>query len=592
MIGFEKLALVSGAKDGFVGIRKHSKEHEIYADKFVYKPPGFADGNDFAFYLPNGFEGFPKPDPDDEEVQTFAYNSIRNFFFSMYRAFSKFERDNANTGRLNKQTVDKQEYEDQTIKSPGGVSMSNIQGDECILYSKLNSIEKIFHAYSDLAINSLERKMRRTDELDYSRIHHYLDRATYLNDDVIMVDEMNLPKFSLHVESTDLILLYAFILDEVLIQLQEDIQDSPFVEVKVADLILSRRQHIRELSETFREKFLSSSQSIFDAVTHQQTLTVLRESLETIDQITPYKDTDYWQLYESIETFLYGQLHAESEEGDYWGIRGFSLLWEDICHCYYFRTQFEDIRYADCDLPMPSRGANSKRTGEATELDRTRIGLQKVGRRRETTNESENTRTDAGYYWVYSVDVYPSPSITIRTGENANDAGASMKIEPRSFLDLLTLRFDRNYGTLIPENNSPATKRLHKSYDKGRWLTRNLHPDLVTAAEDGSISIIDYKDVPISFFEKGNKGEKFVSDVRKSLVYEFALQQTFKIKENVFLIPFHPSKEADPITRVNGLDQPDHNPEDLNGIIVYKGNFNLFLREYLNESILTASALI
>ena len=47
--------------------------------------------------------------------------------------------------------------------------------------------------------------------------------------------------------------------------------------------------------------------------------TTLKDVLHDIDKNTAYKDTQYWQLFEAIESFLYGELDMESihENGIY-----------------------------------------------------------------------------------------------------------------------------------------------------------------------------------------------------------------------------------------------------------------------------------
>jgi hypothetical protein len=52
--------------------------------------------------------------------------------------------------------------------------------------------------------------------------------------------------------------------------------------------------------------------------------------LETIDHNTPIKDADYWQYYEAIELFLYGDWQ-QAENGEIWGIKNFHSVWESMC---------------------------------------------------------------------------------------------------------------------------------------------------------------------------------------------------------------------------------------------------------------------
>lgn len=289
MFDFSRLKLVKGSSDSFVGIRKSSCSEE------------------FEFCLPNGFEDFPEGDFDE----------IKNLFFGMYRTFRKFEQDNISTNRFNRNTADFQKDQDQTTLSPGGVSMQTAEGEVCVLYSKIKMIELILEAYDDLAINSIQKKVRRSEEIDYSQIHRYLDRAIYLEHDVVYVESMDLPRPGIRYESTDLINLYCYILDEIVQQLQGDIPNN----------IKSRLPDIQFLSQQFKDNYLTANQSIFNKDTFIETVSLLKEALDNIDKNTYYRDSDYWQLYEAIETFLYGELNSNQTDGDLWGIKGFSLLW-------------------------------------------------------------------------------------------------------------------------------------------------------------------------------------------------------------------------------------------------------------------------
>ena len=155
MFNFSGLKLVKGSSDSFVGIRKSSS----------------SEG--FEFCLPNGFEDFPEGN----------FDATRKLFFGMYRTFRKFEQDNISTNRFNHNTSDFQRDQDQTTLSPAGVSMQTTEGEVCVLYSKIKMIERILEAYDDLALNSIQKKVRRSEEIDYSQIHQYLDQGYFILSD-------------------------------------------------------------------------------------------------------------------------------------------------------------------------------------------------------------------------------------------------------------------------------------------------------------------------------------------------------------------------------------------------------------------------
>jgi hypothetical protein len=525
MFDFSKLKLVKISNDSFVGIRKSST------------------GEELEFHLPNGFEDFPEENFDE----------IKNLFFRMYRTFKKFECDNIDTNRLRLNTTEFQRDQDQTILSPGGVSIQTGEG-ECVLYSKIKMLERILEAYDDLAINSIQKKNRRSEDIDYSRIHRYLDRAIYLQDDVIYIDSMELPRPSIQYESTDLINLYCYILDEIVQQLDGD----------VAENINARLQDIKFLAQQFRDDYLTINQSIFDKDTFSETIIILKEALDNIDKNTYYKDPDYWQLYEAIEIFLYGEINPNQSDGDFWGIRGFSMLWEDMCNTFFFKTCRDDILYADTDISIKG-DPNSER--EYSEQNR-------VG------NNSTHDGSKSWSQWIYrNISNIPYPDTKGFFGWN----------------ELLCIELDLKPGTLVYNNRQDKYfKERDRSNTKFRRFPR---PDLILKDCDSHlyVRIIDYKYVPLSFYTSQKLSEqsqeKFRVDIIKQLTYELAIQQTHEVLENWFFIPYFYESAPRPFllgkvatevgeisTSVRTITGQDTN------IKIFKANFLFIQKAYLDEN--------
>ena len=298
MIDFSQLDIVKKPRNDFVGIRKSES------------------GKKFEFCLPNGFDDFPSDN----------YDLIKKLFFALYRTFRKFKRDNIGSDRFKEKDSDYQNEQDDLVISSGGISLSTEDGEECILYSKIQMIEKVLQAYDELTIQSIQYKNRRSEEIDYSQIHKYLERATYLDNDVIYVETMDLPRPIVNYSSTDIIQLYCYLLYEIVQQLNEDVAEN--IKVKIPD--------IKFHAESFQDRYLTVNQSLFDQDTYLETINILKDTLDIIDKNTFYKDGDYWHLYEAIETFLYGEINPDQNDGEYWGIQGFSFIWEDMCHSYFF----------------------------------------------------------------------------------------------------------------------------------------------------------------------------------------------------------------------------------------------------------------
>jgi hypothetical protein len=515
---FNSLKLIKGSNDFFVGIRKA------------------VSGDGFEFCLPNGFDNFPEGDFDE----------VRDFFFKMYRTFRKFERDNKDTNRFKINTPEYQQDQDQTTLSSGGVTMQTEEGEDCLLYSKIKMIEQVLEAYDDLAINSIQKKVRRTEDIDYSQIHKYLDRAIYLDDDVIYVDAMDLPRPTLRYESTEIVNLYCYILDEIVQQLQADVPEN----------IKAHTQDICFLAQRFKDNYLTSNQSIFNKDTFVETINILKETFDNIDKNTYYKDSDYWGLYEAIEIFLYGEINPNQSDGSYWGMWGFSLLWEDMCHTYFFKKHRDEICYADTDIPLEDPPNPS--------LKRQSEELKRVG------NYQTYYGNGFGNQWIYRTESnIPYPK---KQGKFGWD-------------ELLCIEFDTQPGTWVCSN--PQYNNL-KERDRSQALRRFPRPDLVLKNDseiDFQLKIIDYKDVPLDFYVhpklSPKSTKKYRDDIIKQLTYEFALQQKHKVLENMFFIPYYYELDSspEPLGEFEAIED-----QKLRGIKIFKANFLLVQKIYLDKN--------
>ena len=63
----------------------------------------------------------------------------------------------------------------------------------------------------------------------------------------------------------------------------------------------------------------------------------MKDTLEVIDNYTPLKDKDYWDFYDAIKVFLFGELDTSSE-GNIWGVGNFNAVWEAICLTHLAKT--------------------------------------------------------------------------------------------------------------------------------------------------------------------------------------------------------------------------------------------------------------
>lgn len=552
MWDFSQLNLkIDSTKSSFVGIK--------------------AEPEGYAFYLPKGFDDFIakyQNETNSEDISKF--NKVRDFFFLMYRTFRKFDRDNENNSRVTRKDAKNEKNQDQPTLSTGGISLEYEEESECILYSKLSMIERILEAYDDLAINSIEKKVRRSEEIDHSKIYKYLDRAIYLDNGAIYIDVMDLPRPMISYESTDIVNLYCFILNEIIEQLQEDVPDH----------VYARSQDIRFLSQRFRDNYLTINHSLFAQDTFEETITFCKEALDNIDRNTHYKDADYWGLYEAIEIFLYGGLNPELDDGDFWGIQGeqgFDYVWEDMCQTYFFKryfnlnkNDFPSICFADTDIPIEGyqndRIRNPQHYRPVTEKNR--VGWWKL-------NSKDKESEKFGNQWVYQKGY----------------AGQHPKIE-KGLLWRLVFCIEWNLNI-----RSFPNLPYNSEFGEDTFKRRYPQPDLIIKEKSkGSeyFKIIDFKNISLEKYE--NYRDKCLEDIKegdrtaleKQLGYELALQQMFPNEkiENYFFIPFYFKNESELGQKFLGKIEYRFS---IRGIKIFKANFDIIQKVYLGT--LEASAI-
>jgi len=296
MINFKSLQLVHSSEYSFVGIQKK--------DSIL------------NFHLPHGFHR--------ETSKSNDFNQNRNLFFLLYKIFDTFKKICIDKGYFDKIDEFGKKDRDGIIRSIRGSEIEDDGDDsENIFYSKLDIIGSLLDAYDEPKILSFAYRLSRSDKFDVSQIHKYLHQAVYLPNNAAYVDQMLLPKEILQFESTDIVSMYCYLFYEVKNQLKEIVSTE-----------------IASLSERFREKYLRSGDSLFEEQSYEKVLDILKDALETIDHNTSIKDSDYWQYYEAIELFLYGDLKKE-EDGEIWGISNFHSVWESMCLTYICKRKHQ-----------------------------------------------------------------------------------------------------------------------------------------------------------------------------------------------------------------------------------------------------------
>ncbi|MBD2295354.1 hypothetical protein H6G06_18225 [Anabaena sphaerica FACHB-251] len=281
MINFAALELKVNTKYSFVGIQK--------------------EGSKLIFHIPKGFS--------EDDINTF--DKKRDLFFRLYRVLNVFKQICIEKGYLNKnnQANDR----DGVLEVDTGSEITSDDDSKNIFYSKLDVLASILDAYDELKILGLVSRLGKSERLDYSKLHRYLNNAVFLNNGAIYIDAMNLSRKEIHFDSTDIVAMYCYILTEIKEQLQQEVNPD-----------------IKSLAERFQEKYLGIEASLFNEKYYLRVTNELKDALELIDHYTPIKDSDYWDFYEAIYKFLFGDLD-NSLKGEVWGFSNFNTIWESMC---------------------------------------------------------------------------------------------------------------------------------------------------------------------------------------------------------------------------------------------------------------------
>jgi len=327
MINFNSLKLIVHDNYSFVGIQK--QDDELY------------------FYLPKGF------DERLSELDTFV--GKRDLFFLLYKIFGTFKEICIEKNYIDDIGELGTQDRDGVINSHRGSEIKDDEDDsENIFYSKLDIITHFLKAYEEPKILALAYRLGKSNKFDVSQIHRYLHQAVYLPNHAAYVDQMLLPRRVMQFESTDIVTMYCYLFCEIKQQLGEGVN-----------------AEITALAERFRQHHLGNQDSLFDEQSYEQVLDILKDVLETIDHNTPIKDADYWQYYEAIKLFLYGNWH-KTENGEIWGIKNFHSVWESMCLTYIVqRTDASLLFYLD-DRYLSSRTVErAKSSAKLIDLSKT-----------------------------------------------------------------------------------------------------------------------------------------------------------------------------------------------------------------------------
>ena len=504
------------------------------------------------FWLPLGFDDFDHTD----------FNLVKGFFFKMYRTFKTYLQRKQNDMQTKDITIDR----DGIVENENGFSFINENNEQVVFYGKLNSLDKILEGYDELRISSLEKRQRRSPEIDYSKIHRYMHQAIYLDDDVIYIDEMNIAKNILIKESPPILQLFCFIYTEIKRELEE---------------LENISDRAAELTEEFKENYLQPNSSLFGEDTFAETLDILRETLEDIDNKTAYKDDDYWHFFEAVEAFLYGE-RQEDNKGLYWGFSSFYDIWEDMCQTYVLNTPEYKERAIFADLKGSLENLLNI-TLNPFELTLNNYRKKRCLRPDVVLKDKE-----------YGIEEFDKINIEefYRTNEFSKKGKSAYGIFLENYQSLKANHpkiIAKFYELCEQETNEQTGKKYSYMFEEDLEKFRLFVFDQIRDISLFYITIIDYKYRRIWDYERyspnsldENGENKVKDDIQKQLIYEWTVQQNWKAKtESEFWIPYF-SNDPLEFKKIHPVDNTSFNKSQIK---LVKINFKTLQDFYIKQGL-------
>lgn len=264
--------------------------------------------------LPVGLSDFPD-----------TYELKKELFFQTYHTYRRFieeKKEQIEKKKSSSSASDKPIQEQDMVYNDNQDEFrfrDEITG-EVITYQKLVMFDSILDAYDEYAIQALQDKVSKSNTIDYSKLDRYLHQAVFLPDDDIYIDEVDQPKKIIRDATTEIVEMFCYIYSEIIKEFGNGFDN----------------HKVTALANNFKENRLYEESSLFAEDTYEDTIEVLKEVLEEIDQLTPYKDFDYWHFYDAIYNFIY------SNNDGVWSLDKFSYIWERMCLAFakkYYNSQ-------------------------------------------------------------------------------------------------------------------------------------------------------------------------------------------------------------------------------------------------------------
>ncbi len=374
--------------------------------------------------------------------------------------------------------------------------------------------DTILDGFDEMEIYAFDVKRTSSKDIDYSKLDRYIDRAIFLEDDIIYLDEIEIQKDVLVFDTAELIEMFCYIYTDIKTALQEE------------EVIA---EHIVSLGVNFKEKYLTYESSLFEKDSFEITKEILKERLDIIDKKSLLKDSIYDKYYDAIYTFLYSNPFFEGEDNIYWGIDNFAFIWEEMGHYYSFDKIKNKILFADTDR-FETTNVGGKECYNRDEFKYPFVlnyeekekyfypDLVLISQKCTLKNSIDQYIVPDKYQQFYKIRIHPIIIERI-SGEEKFKKEFGFKVQ-----------YNDNY---IPIDQKPDYKD-EKKRDNDLF---NLRNKVKIYCKTLKINLFDFK--YISIIKLKDKNDKIKIDIKKQLMYKLALQSKYNklLGNNYFFIP-------------------------------------------------------
>lgn len=568
MFNFDELKIIKGKESedrrcgSFVGIRKDRDTEEMH------------------FILPRGFEGF---DP--------SYNNVKNLFFNMYKTFKKFINERKDIAKILDHKP--QSKDNISVESNGSYCFTDSDDNEVIMYSKIEMIEAMIEVHKELDIEALIQESGLVDEIDYSQVDNLINNGVFLKNHSIVIDFMVGERNIIQGIPAEIIEIYCYIYNELLIELDYDIND-----------------RVKDIAYNFSYKNLTAEQGLFNEYAFESTIIILKDRLDLVHRYTAYKDVSYWLIYDAVEKFLYSGLVFDSEnEQGFWGINNFSQIWEDMCNTFLVNNlDKSEVLYCDSELIFEKKLNNITRKnfgGFSVLIDRSfdnnfYISFNEKKRWMRPDLVVKNNDIASFIELLFSKEVisyklerdkslfsneYIVISFSPKKLMNYEASEENKSNAFNKFINKFQIMGFRNPNKISKKYNSLVVKKINsRLYHLNGISESDFLVELDDMFEESrkqqsnpDIHCIDWKYLPLNYFEKNSLELK--SNISKQLTYDFCLHNNpyceNKSIQSQFGIPYY-------IRSDEYFELHNHEDSSLQGIQICKMNFNKIQSVYLN----------